>query len=449
MPRDSGGVYSLPAGYLAVTGETIQASQHNPPLEDLSSAMTGSVPRSGAAPMTGPLKLTDGSETAPGLAFQTQSGTGLYKTATGFAGTVAGTKAFEVAAGGIVLSTLNVIGATSETALATNDTLPFYDLSATTNKRMLVSDFLKIINALTADDSPVASTDYLMTYDASDTAAKKVLLQNLPARSPRGYIDGCTLSNNASDATNDIDFAAGLCRDIHNTVDINVSAMTKRLDANWAPGTGAGMRASAHVLDDRTWHIFAVSKADGTQDFFAYPDDGVNHGDSTAFATAVLAVLQGETGGSAYLYIRRIASILRESGAIVPFTQTGDYFERVTPKNDIAATNPGTSAVTRTLSVPLRNTLFADVFFSAHQTATSQASYGLLSPLSSADSTPSVTMGQLSFAQPPGSSVMVGLVPCRIKTNTAGQIRSRLSTSDASTSMNITTRGWIDTRGRA
>lgn len=37
MPRNGSGVYSLPAGYAAVDGETAEASQHNTPLEDLAS----------------------------------------------------------------------------------------------------------------------------------------------------------------------------------------------------------------------------------------------------------------------------------------------------------------------------------------------------------------------------------------------------------------------------
>lgn len=56
MPR-TGGIYSLPPGYVAVSGETIQPSQHNPPLEDLAQAMTDSLPRNGAAPMTGNLPM--------------------------------------------------------------------------------------------------------------------------------------------------------------------------------------------------------------------------------------------------------------------------------------------------------------------------------------------------------------------------------------------------------
>ncbi len=53
MPFDPNGNYNLPAGYLAVTGQTIMASQHNPPLEDIQSALNQALLRSGAAPWTG------------------------------------------------------------------------------------------------------------------------------------------------------------------------------------------------------------------------------------------------------------------------------------------------------------------------------------------------------------------------------------------------------------
>lgn len=85
MPSDSNGVYSLPSGYLAVTGQTIEASQHNPPLEDLATAMSARLPKNGAAPMTGPLKLVDGSSSAPAIAFATAPGVGLYKSGSGMA----------------------------------------------------------------------------------------------------------------------------------------------------------------------------------------------------------------------------------------------------------------------------------------------------------------------------------------------------------------------------
>lgn len=102
MPSDSNGVYSLPSGYLAITGETIQASQHNPPLEDLSAAMTQRLMRSGAAPMLGPLKVADGTAGAPGLTFASATSSGLYKTPNGIGVTVNGSKVAEFGSAGLV-----------------------------------------------------------------------------------------------------------------------------------------------------------------------------------------------------------------------------------------------------------------------------------------------------------------------------------------------------------
>jgi microcystin-dependent protein len=97
-------VYSLPSGYEAVTGETIQASQHNPPLEDIASSMSQRLMRSGAAPMTGPLKVVDGSAGSPAIQFANGSSTGIYKTADGFAVSVGGTKVVEFTSAGIIKS---------------------------------------------------------------------------------------------------------------------------------------------------------------------------------------------------------------------------------------------------------------------------------------------------------------------------------------------------------
>ena len=57
MPRDGAGVYSLPNGSTATPNTTVLASQHNTPLADIAVEMTASLPRSGAAPMLGPLTL--------------------------------------------------------------------------------------------------------------------------------------------------------------------------------------------------------------------------------------------------------------------------------------------------------------------------------------------------------------------------------------------------------
>lgn len=57
MPSDSQGNYSLPPGYLAVTGQTVLASQHNPPLEDLGTSMSSRYMRDGRTPMLGNIPM--------------------------------------------------------------------------------------------------------------------------------------------------------------------------------------------------------------------------------------------------------------------------------------------------------------------------------------------------------------------------------------------------------
>ena len=71
MPRVSG-QYTLPPGYFAVSGEIIQPSQHNPPLEDIAQALTDSLPRDGSAGMSGNLPM--GGNRITGLAAATAAG---------------------------------------------------------------------------------------------------------------------------------------------------------------------------------------------------------------------------------------------------------------------------------------------------------------------------------------------------------------------------------------
>ena len=56
MPR-AGGIFSLIASYFATPGQTIRTEQHNPVLEDIAQALTGSVARDGSSPMLGNLPM--------------------------------------------------------------------------------------------------------------------------------------------------------------------------------------------------------------------------------------------------------------------------------------------------------------------------------------------------------------------------------------------------------
>lgn len=57
MPLSPSGVYTLPSGYLAVTGQDILPSQHNPPLEDIGSVLSEAFYRTGVAPMLANLNM--------------------------------------------------------------------------------------------------------------------------------------------------------------------------------------------------------------------------------------------------------------------------------------------------------------------------------------------------------------------------------------------------------
>lgn len=108
MPRDSSGVFTLVDGYEAVTGETIQPSQHNPPLEDIASALTGSLPRNGSAPMLAPVKLPDGSAAAPTLTFNAETGSGFFRVSNGVIG---------LAIGGVLVTQFTVGGVAGASVL--------------------------------------------------------------------------------------------------------------------------------------------------------------------------------------------------------------------------------------------------------------------------------------------------------------------------------------------
>lgn len=255
---------------------------------------------------------------------------------------------------------------------------------------------------------------------------------------PAGYLWGLTLSNNGSDATNDIDIAIGEAASSSTSHSSRViltlnSALTKRLDATWSTGNGNGGRTSSKALANGVWHVCLIRVA-GVEDVGF---------DSSATCSNLV------TDHSA-THVRRIGSVLREGSAIVAFTQDGDTFLRNTAILDASAgnaTNPGTAAVTRTLSVATGVQVTALVNAKTAQSGT--ASYVLLTPMSTTDATPSATTAPLfTFFGSNVSAAHWGYGPIQIQTSTSGQIRSRLSASDANTVLYIATLGWIDTRGR-
>jgi hypothetical protein len=84
---------------------------------------------------------------------------------------------------------------------------------------------------------------------------------------------GFVLSNNASDANNDIDISAGRCYDSTGLIPIVGTAMTKRLDAAIALGSGTGGLFSGSKATSTLYYVFVIVRDnDGT----------VNYGFSTS-----------------------------------------------------------------------------------------------------------------------------------------------------------------------
>lgn len=90
MPRNSAGTYTLPAGNPVVTGTTISSTWANTTLSDISSEMTDSLDRSGKGAMLAPLQLTDGTVGIPSLTFALDPDTGIFRANTNDMRLVAG-----------------------------------------------------------------------------------------------------------------------------------------------------------------------------------------------------------------------------------------------------------------------------------------------------------------------------------------------------------------------
>ena len=124
MPRNTNGTYTLPPNVNPVIdGTIIDASAFNTTMNDIATGITLSLARDGVAPMSGALKLADGSVGSPSLTFNSDNTSGLYRPAAGvMAFGVAGAEHARFTAGNLIIgsvvnngSKLQVTGTTSLT----------------------------------------------------------------------------------------------------------------------------------------------------------------------------------------------------------------------------------------------------------------------------------------------------------------------------------------------
>jgi len=92
MPRNSSGTYSLPAGNPVVEGTDITPAWGNTTMDDIATALTDSLSRSGQGGMSAAFQFFSGTVSNPGLGFVNQPSTGIFLNAAGdMRVTVAGT----------------------------------------------------------------------------------------------------------------------------------------------------------------------------------------------------------------------------------------------------------------------------------------------------------------------------------------------------------------------
>ncbi|KKK99391.1 hypothetical protein LCGC14_2633230, partial [marine sediment metagenome] len=302
------------------------------------------------------------------------------------------------------------------------------------------ADTLAAISTLISDGTIILASQ--AEAEAGTEATKRMtplrVAQAFAALSvlPRSYLAGLKLSN-GTDATNDIDIAVGTAR--NNTNDGNLTlaaAVGKQIDVTWAaggtPGTPTGGLSSSLTLTNDTWYHVHLILVSGV----------VEVGFDTSVVAANLITDHSATK------FRRIASVRRLTATNLAFFQIGDRFILADPPLDVDADNPGTSAVTPTLLVPLGVNVEAILnvhFFNNHATI----SYLYISAPNANDEVPSET------AAPLGNLVASNDMArendkLQVMTDTSSQVRYRLSASNGAgvTRVRMATLGWIDRRGR-
>ena len=262
----------------------------------------------------------------------------------------------------------------------------------------------------------------VLVMNAGETAPEWTILGNLTVVMPKNHISGLVLSHGA-DTDHDITVAAGLeARDGTDAEDMVLAAeTTKQFDVEWAVGDNAGGFAAGETLPaSGTIHVWQIKRSDtGVVDIF-----GNDH--ATSGLTPTLP--------TNYDYKRRIGSYRTDaSNNIINGDWWGTGLDRTfmfdTPILDITAVNPGSAAVTRTLSVPAGIRVKALLMLRA-----TANDYTYLSDLLSTDN----VAGTVYFQLITGASA-----PATIVSNTSSQIRSRCNEGTAVT-IYIVTHGWID-----
>jgi len=242
------------------------------------------------------------------------------------------------------------------------------------------------------------------------------------------------VSNNVTNPTTDVDFAACTVRNAADTGFITLAApLTKKLNATWTAGNNQGGRPSGVALvAGQTYHAFLISKADGTTD--------------AGFDTSLTAtnLLADATGYTNYQWVGSQIITAAGSTDIIASTQVGNEILWTTPILSVSDTSAGATAHSGTLTTPLGIKTFA--LINASVFSVSGNAFAYYSSLDTADLAPSTTDSPLATVGIDGNGFNDTFASdqSRVRTNTLSQIRYRGAASD--NQIKIVTLGYIDPR---
>lgn len=265
-------------------------------------------------------------------------------------------------------------------------------------------------------------------FEATTTASATNIVNQIATSTAQGILaltpnKTIPISNNTTDATNDIDVGAGWFNFDDGTGQAYYGGGTGQLDIVF--GTNNGMLDTGTIANT-TYHIFLIHNP-------------------TTLVSKILAStsVSSPTLPSGYTKKARIGSIIRASGAILAFKQFDkDFILRGAKIVDRAISAPPTTAISQTVTAPLGISTRAISLIGMRPTSANGYTYLIIEPTTHTATTPTATnytRMAVHFAGSPNS--LSG--ETRTETNTNAQILINANISN-SHDLEIIAVGWID-----
>jgi hypothetical protein len=273
MPYDSNGNASVTRD-VAVTGQTVLAEQVNVPFADIQAMLSQVLLKSGVAPMTGPLNMnqskiinvsdptspTDGANKEYVDAQVSTVNSGISSNAR----KIETVNANRLALLADKATSFRVTGARIITLTAAATLLANWwcEVWAVDGVVTIDPDAAETINGnatllLNAGQKAIIFCTGTAFFAFVTTDAQSgVQLQ--------GYSFGLSLSNNAVDASNDVDITSGKAASDTSPFNLMVlsGALTKRIDAAWSVGSGNGGFDTGGVSASGNYYLWLIQRSD-------------------------------------------------------------------------------------------------------------------------------------------------------------------------------------------